>query len=533
MKITFLGATHEVTGSCTLLETQGHKFLVDCGMEQGKNIFENQKLPVNPGDIDFVLLTHAHIDHSGNLPLLARGGFKGSVYATEASCSLADIMLRDSTHIQLFEAQWRNRKAKRAGKEEYTPLYDMADTEVILKHLRPCKYGEKVRVLENVEVRFTDIGHLLGSACIEIWVTENGETQKLVFSGDVGNINKPIVNDPKTVSEADCVIIESTYGDRLHDEHPDNIETLAEIIERTFKRGGNVVIPSFAVGRTQEILYYLRRIKEEKLVSGFDGFEVYIDSPLALEATNIYIQTNVDSIDAEAAQLVRQGINPFWFEGLVCSTTSAESKAINENPRPKVILSASGMCEAGRIRHHLKHNLWRSESTVLFAGYQAEGTLGRIIYDGAKKVKLFGEEIEVKAEICYLPGISGHADKNGLLAWLSGFEKKPKRVFVNHGDDSSCTAFCQCLSELGYSSFAPYSGTVYELFSDNLEVITQGVPIIAEEFESGSQRSRELNRQLVDAAQNLLNLTKKLKGRPNKEIAALTEQINRLFEENI
>lgn len=530
MKITFLGAAHEVTGSCTLLETGGHKFLVDCGMEQGKDIFENQRLPVSPAEIDFVLLTHAHIDHSGNLPLLARGGFKGSVYATEATCSLADIMLRDSTHIQLFEAEWRNRKAKRSGGEVYAPLYDMADTEVILRHLRPCNYGETVQVLENVEIRFSDIGHLLGSACIEIWVTENGKTEKLVFSGDVGNKDRPIVNDPKKVLDADCVVIESTYGDRLHEEHPDNIGTLAAIIEKTFKRGGNVVIPSFAVGRTQEILYYLRRIKDEKLISGFEGFEVYVDSPLAEEATKIYIQCNIDSIDTEAAQLVRQGINPFWFDGLICSKTSNESKAINENPRPKVIISASGMCEAGRIRHHLKHNLWRPESTVLFVGYQAEGTLGRIIYEGAKKVKLFGEEIEVKAEICYLPGVSGHADKNGLIEWLSGFENKPKRVFVNHGDDDSCIAFHNTLTELGYNSFAPYSGTVYDLFEDNIEVITEGIPIM--EKESGSERTRTLHSALVSSAEELLSLVKTLKGRPNREIAALTDQIRALLQKN-
>lgn len=523
MKITFLGAAHEVTGSCTLLETGGHKFLVDCGMEQGKDIFENQKLPISPAEIDFVLLTHAHIDHSGNLPLLARGGFKGGVYATEATCSLSDIMLRDSTHIQLFEAEWRNRKAKRAGKEQYTPLYDMNDTEVILSHLRPCKYGETIQVLENVEIRFTDIGHLLGSACIEIWVTENGKTEKLVFSGDVGNINRPIVNDPQKVSEADVVVIESTYGDRLHKEHPDNIGTLAEIITNTFRRGGNVVIPSFAVGRTQEILYYLRRIKEDGLVSGFGQFEVYVDSPLAEEATKIYIQTNIDSIDNEAAELVKKGINPFWFEGLTLSKTSAESKAINDNPNPKVIISASGMCEAGRIRHHLKHNLYRPESTILFVGYQAEGTLGRIIYEGAKKVKLFGEEIEVNAEINYLPGVSGHADKNGLLNWLSGFEKKPRRVFVNHGDHDSCTAFENALKELGYNSFAPYSGTVYNLFDDNLEVVTEGVPIV--ETVSGGEKASALYKELIAAAEELLSLVRSLKGRPNKEISVIVRQI--------
>lgn len=526
MKVTFLGAAHEVTGSCTLIETCGHKFLVDCGMEQGKDIFENQSLPVAASDVEFVLVTHAHIDHSGNLPLLAKNGFKGSVYSTEATSSLLDIMLRDSTHIQMFEAEWRNRKAKRSGEKPYEALYDMEDTEVILSHLRPCKYGEKIRVLENVEIRFTDVGHLLGSACIEIWVTENGETKKMVFSGDVGNINRPIVNDPQTVEEADCVVIESTYGNRLHDGHADNINTLAEIIERTFKRGGNVVIPSFAVGRTQEILYYIRQIKAEGLVTGFDGFKVYVDSPLAEEATKIYIQTNIDSIDTEAAKLVREGINPFWFDGLECSKTSDESKAINFDESPKVIISASGMCEAGRIRHHLKHNLWRPESTILFVGYQAEGTLGRIIYEGAKKIKLFGEEVNVKAEISLLPGVSGHADRDGLYNWLSGFKNKP-RVFVNHGNVESCDDFTEYLKERGYDAFAPFSGTVYNFFEDKLEVITEGIPIKPKEF--AHEKTRKVHTDLVDTVEELLNLAKALDGRSNKELISLTQELRKII----
>lgn len=531
MKITFLGATHEVTGSLTLLETSGYKFLVDCGMEQGKDIFENQSLSVSPTDIDFVLLTHAHIDHSGNLPLLSKGGFKGKVYATEATCSLCNIMLRDSAHIQEFEAEWRNRKAKRSGGEIYTPLYTMADTETILGNLRPCRYGETIRVLENVEIRFTDIGHLLGSACIEIWVTENGKTEKILFSGDVGNINRPIVNDPKTVKEADCVIIESTYGNRLHTETPDKVSKLAEIIQSTFDKGGNVVIPSFAVGRTQEILYYIRQIKAEGLVKGFDGFEVYVDSPLAEEATKIYIQTNIDSIDNEAAQIVRDGINPFWFDGLICSKTSDESKLINENPRPKVIISASGMCEAGRIRHHLKHNLWRADSTILFVGYQAEGTLGRSIYNGTKKVKIFGEEIEVRANIELLGGVSGHADKNGLLSWISAVEPKPKRVFVNHGDDEACIEFTNTLIEKGYNASCPYSGSVYSLFDDQMEHEAKGV-LIADEKQPLSQRTLALYKALVSAAEELLSFAKSCKGRSNKEISSITEQIKSLINKN-
>lgn len=530
MKITFLGAAHEVTGSCTLLETCGHKFLVDCGMEQGRDIFENQTLPISPGEIDLVLLTHAHIDHSGNLPLLSRGGFKGSVYATQATCSLCDIMLRDSAHIQEFEATWRNRKARRAGGEYYAPLYEMADAEAIIRRLRPCRYGEMIQVLENVQVRFTDVGHLLGSACIEIWVTENGQTKKMLFSGDVGNKNRPIVNDPLPVEGADMLVVESTYGNRLHEEHPDNVALLAQTLESTFLRGGNVVIPCFAVGRTQEILYFLRQIKEERLLPKFPHFKVYVDSPLAEEATKIFIQTPIDSVDSEAAKLIRSGINPFWFDGLECAVTSEESKAINDDPSPKVIISASGMCEAGRIRHHLKHNLWRGECTVLFVGYQAEGTLGRLIYEGADKVKLFGEEIEVNSQIAYLPGISGHADRNGLTQWVQALSPKPGRVFVNHGEDTACSAFAQTLCELGYTASAPYSGTVYNLFDDRIEVETVGVPVRRETSSTG--RAKTLHRSLVESAEQLLALAKSFDGRPNREVAALRDQISALIQKN-
>jgi Predicted exonuclease of the beta-lactamase fold involved in RNA processing len=527
MKVTFLGAAHEVTGSCTLIETMGHAFLVDCGMEQGKDIFVNQNLPVSPSTLDCVLLTHAHIDHSGKLPLLSKNGFKGSVYATSATCSLTDIMLRDSAHIQQLEAEWQNRKAKRSGEEEYTPLYNMEDTEALIRCLRPCKYGETIRVLENVEVRFTDIGHLLGSACVEIWINEDGITKKITFSGDVGNKNHPLINDPTHVTESDYVVIESTYGNRLHETAGDSISLFADIIDHTLSRGGNLVIPSFAVGRTQELLFYIRKIKENKLLK-YSDFKVYVDSPLAEEATRIFMQCEADVFDSEAADLIKKGVNPFWFEGLTNVETSDESKAINFDTAPKVIISASGMCEAGRIRHHLKHNLWRKECTVMFAGYQAEGTLGRILHDGAKKVKLFGEEIEVNAEITFLPGISGHADKNGLLDWLSGFNSGVKpTVFVNHGDDASCTAFTETLKELGYNAFAPFSGTQFDLISGNATVVTEGMPVI--KAQAPSTRADMIYSDLVSAAEELLSLAKNSKGRANKDIAGFTSRIRELI----
>lgn len=530
MKITFLGAAHEVTGSCTLVEVGKTRFIVDCGMEQGRDMFENQELPVSPAEVDFALLTHAHIDHSGKLPLLAKNGFSGPVYATAATCSLADIMLRDSAHIQMSEAEYKTRKAKRAGGAPVEPLYDIDDVEALVKRLRPCAYGEPVHVAEGVVLRFTDIGHLLGSACIELWLTEDGVTKKLVFSGDVGNTNQPILRDPQTVREADYLVIESTYGDRSHGEgRPDYIGALSQMIQRTLDRGGNVVIPAFAVGRTQEMLYFIREIKEKGLVKGHPGFKVYVDSPLAIEATSVFLQCDTSFLDDEARALLNAGINPLYFDGLEVSVSSEESKAINEDREPKVIISASGMCDAGRIRHHLKHNLWRPESLVLFVGYQSEGTLGRMLYDGAKEVKLFGESIAVRAEISWLPGVSGHADKNGLISWISGFEKKPRKVFVNHGDDGACTAFTRCLTEeLGYDAFAPYSGTSYDLAAGEFVTVTEGVRIPQKQPVPERRPMNKYFAALVSAAEVLLRAVRSAEGRPNKELKKWAERIESL-----
>ena len=416
MKLTFLGANHEVTGSCTLLEAAGQRYLIDCGMEQGKDTYESQPIPVAPGEIDGVLATHAHIDHTGLLPLLARNGFRGRIYATNPTVELCGIMLRDSAHIQEFEAEWKNRKGKRSGAEPVEPMYTVQDAEAAIKLFRGVDYNTKLELAPGLVIEFVDVGHLLGSASIAIWVTENGTTTKLVFSGDIGNQNQPLIKDPTYLTDADYVVMESTYGDRLHGPRPDYIGELARILQRTFDRGGNVVIPSFAVGRTQELLYFIREIKEKGLVKGHGNFPVYIDSPLAIEATRIFRDTDPDCFDEATRALLAQGIDPIQCPGLRVSVTSDESRMINADREPKVILS--GMCEAGRIRHHLKHNLWRPECTILFVGYQAVGTLGRTLIEGATDVKLFGEAIEVRAEICQLTGLSGHADKNGLLAWI-------------------------------------------------------------------------------------------------------------------
>ena len=531
MKIQFIGATHEVTGSCTLLEVGGRYYLVDCGMEQGKDVFQNIPLPVPANRIEAVFLTHAHIDHSGMLPKLYKDGFKGLIYATEATCSLCNIMLRDSAHIQESEAQWQNRKAERAGEEPVEPTYTVQDAMDTIRCLRPCRYGEMLRVAEGIELRMTDVGHLLGSAAIELWLTEEGTTKKIVFSGDVGNTNQPLLNDPKHVEEADYLVIESTYGDRYHaKERGDAVREMADCIQRAFDRGGNLVIPSFAVGRTQEMLYIIREICQRGLVTGHNRIPVYVDSPLAVEATGIFLQSHESNFDPETLAVLAEGVNPIWSAGVQLSVTAEESKLINLDPNPKVILSASGMCEAGRIRHHLKHNLWRSESIVLFVGYQAEGSLGRRLQDGVKDVKLFGETIAVNAEIATLHGTSGHADKEGLLNWLAGFREKPGTVFVNHGDDSVCEAFRATLETMGYNAQAPYSGTEYDLLTGKMTVYTDGKPVDRVKASKSSQRAKTVYDELVAAAEELLALVKKRRGNTNKDNSKLTSQIRSLIE---
>lgn len=531
MKIQFIGATHEVTGSCTLLEVNERFYLVDCGMEQGKDVFQNIELPIPPNNIEAVFLTHAHIDHSGMIPKLFRDGFKGSVFATDVTCDLCNIMLRDSAHIQESEAKWRTRKAERAGLQAVEPVYDMTDAETAISHFRRCIYGEKMIVGDGVEVRFTDIGHLLGSACIELWLTENNTTKKIVFSGDIGNTDQRIIKDPQKVEETDYVVIESTYGNRLHEAKRDNIiPELASYLQRAFDNGGNVIIPSFAVGRTQEMLYAIREIKQNGLVKGHDGFPVYVDSPLASEATAIFMQCNPICFDEETLALINKGINPIWFDGIRITQTSDESKLINENPQPKVIISASGMCEAGRIRHHLKHNLWKKNSIILFVGYQSEGSLGRKLIDGEKTVTLFGEEISVNAEICTLHGTSGHADRDGLFDWLCGFNKKPELVFVNHGDNASCEEFKNYISERGFNAVAPYSGTEFDLATAKMTVFTEGKFIDRVKVFKGNTRAEVIYGELVAAAERLLLLTKGRRGRPNKDNAKLTSQIRELCE---
>ena len=532
MRITFLGAAHEVTGSCTYIEVGDKKGLVDYGMEQGKDLFVNEALPVSPDALDFVLLTHAHIDHSGRLPLLYKNGYRGPVYASAATCSLCDIMLRDCANIQMSEAEWKSRKSKRSGDGEVEPLYDMDDALGIIGQLRPCGYGEEIQVNDGVTIRLTDVGHLLGSAAIEVWLREGGETRKITFSGDIGNLAQPILRDPQFVHDTEYLVLESTYGDRLHsEERVDYVAELAARIQKTLDRGGNMIIPSFAVGRTQELLYFIREIKERGLVRGHGDFPVYLDSPLAIEATNIFLQCDTQFVDEEMRCLIRSGVNPIVFPGLELSVSQEESRAINEDKTPKIILSASGMCDAGRVRHHLKHNLWRPESMVLFVGYQAVGTLGRILVDGAKHVRLFNEDIQVEAEIDTLPGISGHADKAGLLRWLGGFAEKPDLIFVNHGDPETADAFAACLNdELGYHAYAPYSGACFDLLRRSFVRMPEGKPV---EKQSGGGKQRKTSpvyTRLLEAAERLLRVAKGLEGHANKELAGYADAITSLAD---
>ncbi len=529
MKITFIGADHEVTGSMHVLEACGKKILLDCGMEQGANMFENAELPFDEAMIDYVLLSHAHIDHSGLLPLIYARGFRGQIMATEATADLCSIMLRDSAHIQMQEAEWRNRKAKRsADNANIEPLYTMEDADGAIRRLCGFPYDEKEELCDGISFRFTDVGHLLGSASIEIWITENGVTKKLVFSGDIGNKKSTLIRDPQYVKDADIVIMESTYGNRLHNaEHPDYVSEIARIIDETLGRGGNLVVPAFAVGRTQEMLYYIREIKERKLVTSVPDFPVYVDSPLAVEATEVFKRNMEGCFSKEARELMHKGINPITFPNLHLSITGDESKMINFDSEPKVILSASGMCDAGRIRHHLKHNLWRPESTVLFVGYQAVGTLGRILVDGEKKeVKLFGEDIEVRAQIKVLAGMSGHADKNGLIEWLKNIGNKPEIVFVVHGDDESSKAFTETLrTEYGYDAYAPYSGTVYNMITGEFIYEAKPVPV-----KKKARRISDIFARLVAAGQRLMAVIYKNEGLSNKDMAKFADQINSLSD---
>ncbi len=463
MRISFLGAAKTVTGSCFHIETDSCSFIVDCGMFQGSSEDEarnHDPFPFNPGELDFMLLTHAHIDHSGRIPKLFNDGFKGQIYATKATAELCAIMLPDSGHIQEFENEWVNRKRERAGLPPVQPLYTVQDALDSIRLFTSVRYYEDIRINDKVRVKFNDAGHILGSSIIEVWIREDGREVKLVFSGDLGNKNMPILRDPDIIDGADYLFIESTYGNRNHMKVENKIDRFVEIIKTTEEKGGNIIIPSFAVGRTQEILYELFKQREKygEELKHLLEIPVYVDSPLAVSATKVF-RNNLDCFDDEAREYIKNGDNPLDFPGLRFTQSADESKALNDSTQSLIIISASGMCDAGRIKHHLKHNLWRKESSVVFVGFQAVGTLGRRLVDGTEKVRIFGEEINVDARVEMIEGFSGHADQKGLLDWLKCFRQKPRKIFIVHGEEDSTEAFSELIAdELRISAIIPDYG---------------------------------------------------------------------------
>lgn len=526
MRLTFFGAARAVTGSCFLLEAAGKRILIECGLQQGKDVDDNSILPFEPSGIDCVIITHAHIDHSGRLPLLYKLGFRGNVYATGMTCKLMNIMLRDSGYIQESEAEWENRKGERAGKRTLEPLYTVADAEKVTELFFPCKYGEKITLFRSVDLRFADAGHILGAAIAELWVREKDIEKKIVFSGDLGNLGQPVIRGPQTVDRADYVVMESTYGDRNHNDSGEYVYELAEIIDTTMARGGNVIIPSFAVGRAQELLYHIREIKERGMVESKPDFPVFLDSPLAREATRIFSGDLTGYLDEKALEFVTNNVDMFSFNGLRICESTEESKALNEDKTPKVIISASGMCDAGRIRHHLKHNLWRKESTILFVGFQRQGSLGRMILDGAESVKLFGEEIAVKAEVKSLGGLSAHADRNGLISWINAFSPEPEHIFIVHGEAGVATAFAGALRDMGFMAHAPEYKEVYDLALD--EVLVSGTPLVS--GKKPVQGETPAYRRLVAAGEELIRVIAGNKGGTNKDLGKFADQIRALIK---
>ena len=530
MKLSFYGADRCVTGSCHCLEVNGKRILVDCGLQQGRDEIDNTSLPFAPESIDGVLVTHAHIDHTGRIPLLVRRGFAGKIWTTRLTAQLMDIMLQDSAHIHESDAEYRNRKNQRAGRPAEEPLYTVDDVLKVRELIVPCEYGQTVSVCDGVTATFLDAGHLLGSASILVGLTEGGVSRSVVFSGDIGNVDQPIIRDPQPVPGADYAVMESTYGDRNHRDVWSYTDELAEIIDGTLGRGGNVIIPSFAVGRTQELLYFIREIKDGHLVKSVEDFPVYVDSPLAREVTRVFSGDLRGYLDEEGMELVRDGEAMFSFPGLHMTETTEESKALNGDGVPKVIIAASGMCDAGRVRHHLKHNLWRADSAVVFVGYQAEGTLGRELLDGASSLKLFGDEVAVRAKVVNFLGLSSHADHDHLLGWIGGFtEKRPEHVFVVHGDREVAPAFAEELRGLGYAAHAPLYTEEYDLAEDR--VLSEGYqPERKQPVSDGASRASQVYRKLLEALDRLTALVRRSRGRDNRSLGEFAEELDRVTE---
>ena len=529
MKLHFYGADRCVTGSCHCLEINGKRILVDCGLQQGRDELDNAMFAFNPGDIDILLVTHAHIDHTGRIPLMVKRGFTGRILTTRVTADLMRIMLLDSAHIQESDAEYRNRKGQRAGRDYVEPLYTTEDAMNVFKFLTVCEYGQSVELCEGVSAVFTDAGHLLGSASITLELTEGGVHKTIVFSGDIGNVDQPIIRDPQLLKKADYVVMESTYGDRNHTEVWSYTDQLAQIIDETLAKGGNVVIPAFAGGRTQELLYFIREIKDRGLVTSVKDFPVYVDSPLAKKATTIFCGDLRGYLDEEALALVQDGTHMFNFPGLHLTETVEESKLLNMDKTPKVIISASGMCDAGRIRHHLKYNLWRGDSAVVFVGFQSPGTLGRHLLDGAPSVKLFGEDIAVRAKIVNFQGLSSHADHDHLVDWIKHFDPaKTTHVFIVHGDREVAPVFAETVSKLGFAAHAPQYTEEYDLIADK-KLAVGYLPERKTRAYEGAPKATPAYQKLVQMGDMLIGLIRRSRGRDNKTLAAFAEAISKII----
>ena len=521
MKIQFCGASNTVTGSCHLITTDKHKILLDCGQFQGgkaQDALNYEEFPFDPAELDFMILSHPHIDHCGRIPLLVKRGFKGNIYCTDACADLLEVMLKDSGYIHEKEAEWANKKNERNGRPMVEPLYTFNDAMDALKFVKPVLYDQLVEINEDIKICFNDAGHILGSAETELWIAENicerneegdpiscteeKNVSKIVFSGDLGVMNRPILRDPTIIKKADYVIMETTYGNRLHPENAMDVKKLMDIIRETAARGGTTVIPAFAVGRTQELIYELNRVidNDSEYRKDFENLKVYIDSPMATTATEVF-RRNAQVFDEETKEYILKGDNPLDFKNLKFTRSSQESMMLNANKEPKVIISASGMCEAGRIRHHLKHNLWDERNSIVFVGYQAEGSLGRLIVEGAQEVTLFGEKINVKAQIHNLQGFSGHADKNGLMTWLGGFQQPPKQIFLVHGEMDAKDDFAVSVkAELGYDPIVVRGNSEYVLEKDEIVNIEQAMAEAVDDETVAKTKSNlaDIERRLED-----------------------------------
>jgi metallo-beta-lactamase family protein len=527
MQISFCGAAQTVTGSCYLIEAGTKRFLVDCGMFQGNKelrAINRQPFQFNPGELDFMLLTHAHIDHAGLIPKLCKEGFKNPVYATKATVDLCRIALPDAGHIQELDAEWRSRKNTRRGLPAEEPVYTAADALACLEYFKAVDYRTEFEPAPGIRVCFSDAGHILGSAIIELWVEEAGITTKVVFSGDLGQRNQPIIQDPTVIEAADYLLIESTYGNRLHEDNQDKVQLLKQIILESIGSKGNLIIPSFAIGRTQDLLYYLRNL----LLDGqIPHVPVYIDSPMAVSVTETY-RNNPGYYDDPTLQMLQNGHSPFEFPELHFIRTAEESKALNETTKGAIIISASGMCDAGRILHHLKHNLWRPEAHILFVGYQAEGTLGRRLLEGAKVVKIFGEALNVQARIHSIGGFSAHADQKGLLEWLQGFKQKPRNIFVVHGEITSQQELAALIKQtLGIETQIPGLGECFTLGA----VTHRKAPVTA--FTPSPQLATYygVDRVVTDLEHAVLNLHHRIQQADVKQTAGEIAMMKQLLAE--